>query len=143
MIAATDFTGQKFGQWTVLARTVAPEGRHGIYWTCRCECGTQREVLGQDLRNGRSRGCGCTRLRFLHPRGQSPESQDTAVTGAASREAPWVGDLVVSGPCDCRRGTGIDRRARGDERLLENVGSGGCELGGVCGRGHRLSAVSR
>lgn len=49
--------GQKFGRWTVLEQ--APSRNHKKYWTCQCECGTIREVLGTDLRNGKSRSCGC------------------------------------------------------------------------------------
>lgn len=54
-----DLTGQKFGLWTVLYPTERRNGNGGIYWMCQCECGTQREVGSSELRQGRSRSCGC------------------------------------------------------------------------------------
>lgn len=54
-----DLTGQRFGCWTVVER-----GSHiayGTKWKCRCDCGTEREVLGVTLRNGNSKSCGCRR----------------------------------------------------------------------------------
>jgi hypothetical protein len=49
-----DLTGQQFGQWTALSYA-------GSYrWLCRCECGTEREVLSRSLKNGRSTSCGCS-----------------------------------------------------------------------------------
>src|SRR5262249_17298844 len=33
-------------------------GRKAVWW-CRCECGTERGVVGKDLRRGCSRSCGC------------------------------------------------------------------------------------
>jgi hypothetical protein len=52
-----DLTGQRFGRWTVLAKA----GReHGLTrWSCRCDCGTARAVIGIHLRQGRSLSCGC------------------------------------------------------------------------------------
>ena len=51
-----DLTGKRFGQWSVLRYT-------GYKWLCRCDCGTEREVLPQSLRNGRSTSCGCSYKR--------------------------------------------------------------------------------
>lgn len=53
-----DITGQKFGRWTALERVVKPNNRNA-YWRCQCECGTIKEVMGKNLRNGRSTSCGC------------------------------------------------------------------------------------
>ena len=53
-----DIQGQKFGRWTVLEK-IKVEGKKEAYWLCRCDCGTERKVLGKNLRNGRSTSCGC------------------------------------------------------------------------------------
>lgn len=47
-----DLTGKQFGDWTVL------EYADNKKWLCRCSCGVERIVAGQDLRNGKSTGCG-------------------------------------------------------------------------------------
>lgn len=49
--------GDRFGKWTVLHR------HSGIYWTCRCECGTERAVHGSNLAAGSSKSCGCWSLK--------------------------------------------------------------------------------
>jgi len=49
--------GEKFNRWTVLEQ--APSRHNKKYWKCQCECGTIREVCGTDLRNGKSKSCGC------------------------------------------------------------------------------------
>ena len=49
-----DLQGKIFGDWKVLSRA------DDNSWNCVClACGTQRVVLGQNLRNGRSTSCGC------------------------------------------------------------------------------------
>lgn len=53
-----DLTGQKFGRWTVIKK-VENLKSNDAKWLCKCECGTIREVLGKNLRNGRSSSCGC------------------------------------------------------------------------------------
>lgn len=52
-----DLVGQKFGRWEVLERAESLSGN--ARWLCRCECGTEKIVLGKNLRNGRSKSCGC------------------------------------------------------------------------------------
>jgi len=53
-----DLTGKQFERWTVLYRTKTDD-YDNIYWMCKCNCGTQREVSGKTLINGKSRSCGC------------------------------------------------------------------------------------
>lgn len=55
----TDITGQVFGRLTVLERDCFANGK--TRWLCRCECGQSTVVIGQLLRNGKTRSCGCLR----------------------------------------------------------------------------------
>lgn len=50
--------GQKAGRWTILG-----EFRKGrfLYYECRCDCGTLRNVKANSIRCGRSKSCGCLR----------------------------------------------------------------------------------
>ena len=56
--------GQRFGRWTVLSQAERKD-RVQIYWVCRCDCGTEKEIAGYPLRNGESRSCGC--IQFALP----------------------------------------------------------------------------
>lgn len=49
----SDLTGMKFGKWEVLG--YYGEGK----WTCKCECGTVRNVIKGNLTYGDSKSCGC------------------------------------------------------------------------------------
>lgn len=50
--------GQTFGRLTVLYFANKGTDRHYI-WHCRCECGTECDVSGSDLRSGHTQSCGC------------------------------------------------------------------------------------
>jgi hypothetical protein len=53
-----DLTGQKFDRLTVICR--ASNNRHGCtMWLCKCDCGIEKIILGNSLRNGRTKSCGC------------------------------------------------------------------------------------
>lgn len=57
-----DLTGQRFGRLTVVERAencVTPCGSQKTKWMCRCDCGNLIEILGDNLRNGRTSSCGC------------------------------------------------------------------------------------
>lgn len=58
-----DLTGQRFGKWTVLRlgemHPVGSKGKMRHFWVCQCDCGTIREVSGDNLRGGQSLCCGC------------------------------------------------------------------------------------
>lgn len=57
-----DLTGRRFERLTVLNQTedyVSPKGSRLARWTCRCDCGNLVDVLGNSLKNGRTKSCGC------------------------------------------------------------------------------------
>ena len=53
-----DLTGQHFGRLTVLNKTEKRCG-HNIVWHCKCECGNECDINGGDLRQGKTKSCGC------------------------------------------------------------------------------------
>lgn len=68
-----DLTGRRFGRLTVLERvgTYKNENDPCIAmptWRCRCDCGEETVVIGNNLRQGMTRSCGCLRRdrRFRH-----------------------------------------------------------------------------
>lgn len=57
-----DYTGMKFGRWTVIGAApnhITKGGYPVSMWDCICECGTRRAVRGNDLKLGKSVSCGC------------------------------------------------------------------------------------
>lgn len=66
-----DLTGQQFDRLRVLGRAaedyVAPPSytsrkiHKAVRWICRCDCGRQVEVTGINLKQGKTRSCGCLR----------------------------------------------------------------------------------
>jgi len=64
-----DLTGRVFGRLTVVRRSrKRGRGRKGIYWIYSCECGKKSTVLGDRLRSGHTKSCGCLRSELLHKR---------------------------------------------------------------------------
>lgn len=53
-----DLTGKKFGRLTVIEPSCLNKNRH-LDWKCRCDCGNITYVPSQQLRNGRTKSCGC------------------------------------------------------------------------------------
>ena len=57
-----DLTNQLIGEWTVLSRSNRDTGNRHTYWTCKCSCGTVRDVLQSSLTSKSSkhwsRSCG-------------------------------------------------------------------------------------
>lgn len=56
-----DLTGRRFGRLTVQGRASNRRmpSRQSTSWLCACDCGATVIVLSQDLRNGKTRSCGC------------------------------------------------------------------------------------
>ena len=62
MTKIRNLIGMTFGKWEVLSRVTdqAP-----IKWLCVCVCGESGIVASVDLWHGRSRSCGCFRIKHL------------------------------------------------------------------------------
>jgi hypothetical protein len=56
---ALDLTGDRFGRLVVLRKSGNKTKWGEIYWLCRCDCGTEKEVLAGPLNLGRTKSCGC------------------------------------------------------------------------------------
>lgn len=54
-----DHTGEIFTRWTVIKLSSNKSGNGRNLWLCRCECGTEKEVLTGSLTRGKSKSCGC------------------------------------------------------------------------------------
>lgn len=56
-----NLTGQRFGLWTALYSVGQKEeySNRAIYWHCKCDCGTEKDVSSQALVKGDSLSCGC------------------------------------------------------------------------------------
>jgi hypothetical protein len=57
-----DLAGQRFGRLTVKHRA---EGAGKPHWLCQCDCGNQCVVIGENLRSGNTKSCGCLRKEAL------------------------------------------------------------------------------
>lgn len=108
---------------TVIKRVANKNGK--TYWTCKCECGTIKDIRGTCLRSGQVKSCGC----LLHNKTSSPSTlidetnnrygrliviskAGTAKGGAAQ----WLCK------CDC----GKEVIVRGDQLRSGNTQSCGC-----------------
>jgi len=49
--------GEKYGRLLVLS--FHHDSKYGAYWECQCDCGKKSIVLGNALRRGSSKSCGC------------------------------------------------------------------------------------
>lgn len=61
--------GDTFNRWTITGGPLfhpRPNGYSVVYFPCRCECGTVREVALKHLRPGKSSSCGCLRNERVH-----------------------------------------------------------------------------
>ena len=55
-----DLTNQKFNRWTVIKFIGVTKNRQSN-WLCKCVCGIKKEILSHNLKNGKSKSCGCLR----------------------------------------------------------------------------------
>ena len=59
MTKPVDIVGQKFGRYLVIAKIDKRTKAMKQIVLCKCDCGTEREVVVGNLRSGLSTSCGC------------------------------------------------------------------------------------
>ena len=68
-------------------------GSAGKY-RCRCQCGTERDVNGVNLRNGKSKSCGCKKWQlFTETRMQTASDNETKPYSGEYRESLYPGEV--------------------------------------------------
>jgi len=86
MPALVDLSGMKFARLAVLRRDgCAPSGP--IKWLCRCDCGNYVSVVGQNLKCGNTKSCGCYHVETATAR--QKELADAAVTHGMSQSPEY------------------------------------------------------
>jgi hypothetical protein len=60
-----DLTKRRFGRFIVFRR-VENDKNGNLYWLCKCDCGQEKVVGGNDLKSGGTKSCGCLRRQTMH-----------------------------------------------------------------------------
>jgi 5-methylcytosine-specific restriction endonuclease McrA len=82
-VSRIDLVGRVFGRLTVRAYERSSE-RGQTFWRCRCECGAELVVLGDNLRNENTVSCGCARGRTPY---RSAAKRAQSAVGVLNRRA--------------------------------------------------------
>lgn len=54
-----DLTGNVYGRLTVIADDGSRTKTGRVLWLCECSCGNKVHIQSQNLKNGRTKSCGC------------------------------------------------------------------------------------
>src|SRR6056300_631167 len=121
-----DLSGQRFGRWVVVeyART----SNRKVYWSVRCDCGTEKIVKGDSLKCGDSRSCGClvvdTNVARLTTHGMATRDGKTkAYTAWEDMRQRCLNPLCLSYPRYGGRGISICARWDSFEYFLSDMGN--------------------
>lgn len=68
MPAKLNRVGLRYGR-LVVEEYVGKDHRNKLLWKCKCDCGNEKIVVGDNLSSGRSRSCGCLNAEFLKRKG--------------------------------------------------------------------------
>lgn len=60
-----DLTGQRFGK-LVAVEMCGKNEKGRTMWLCKCDCGNERKVLTYNLREGKTKSCGCDLIMHMH-----------------------------------------------------------------------------
>lgn len=121
-----DLSGQRFGRLLVTARGEA-DGRGEARWVCLCGCGGATLALGNNLRRGTTRSCGCLM------RERSSETHAVDETGKSfgrlrviSRSAKPHATRTSQAYWDCECSCGSRVSVLGHDLRSGNTSSCGC-----------------
>lgn len=70
-----DLTNQKFGKLLVLEKAITQNEK--VMWKCLCDCGNIVFVKGVNLKNNRTKSCGCIKMEVLLKRNTKHNQRHT------------------------------------------------------------------
>lgn len=94
-----NIVGQRFGAWTVVGAPFRNNNKQTT-WPCRCDCGTERDVVGQALRRGKTSSCGClmgdaiAAAKTVHGQSANLDRRDPAAVSAQAAINRQSGEKV-------------------------------------------------
>lgn len=118
-----DITGKRYGRWVVLGRGPSNNSR-SRRWLVKCDCGTERILVGSALIAGRSNSCGCWT-------GKDITGKRYGSLLVVGRDLSRKGRAYWFVKCDC----GEKRIVAGTALRQGNSKSCGCLRGGVITHG--------
>lgn len=59
-----DRVGMRYGRLEVIEHK-GKDNRGKHLWLCKCDCGKEKIVVGDNLSSGKSKSCGCLKIEFL------------------------------------------------------------------------------
>lgn len=100
-----DETGNQYGEWTIL-EYIPPDKREsqGLNWLAQCSCGDKRPVRISDLRNGKSKSCGCLRKKNWNIEIGKTYGEITVLYQLKNRH----GNYIQQYHCRCSCGNEVD-----------------------------------
>ena len=126
MSRVIDLTGQTFGHWKVIGRDFSKRGG-SAYWFCQCDCGTSpiRSIRGADLRNGKSKSCGCINIARCQATGEDLTGQQFGKLTVLRQGEKSIGNRHRHWICRCECGN-ITQPIPSDRLKNGNTTSCGC-----------------
>jgi len=105
MPKAIDLSGQRFGRLLAVERR-AGSSKEAASWLCVCDCGNEKFVVTELLRNGHVKSCGCLHRDQLSERRSIKEKEGSrygklVIVGPAGRGGSHGHYLMWQCKCDC------------------------------------------
>lgn len=82
-----DLTGQRFGRLVVLGLADVPDRKGFIFWRVRCDCGTEKAVMQNNLVSGRTKSCGCLSNELRSARAERMRQAKKLKSGLTKKSA--------------------------------------------------------
>lgn len=78
--------GERYGMLVVVSR-VQDGPRRQVRFLCRCDCGSEIEVLAASLRTGKTRSCGCLRKARMRAAARAAAAATEFLAGSGKDES--------------------------------------------------------
>ena len=104
----SDLSGQRFGRLVVLERLddiVQENGRKRSLYRCKCDCGNEKNVRGENLTGGITQSCGCLNKERTSAASIKDLTGQRIGKLVVLKRANEIGDGKVRWLCKCDCGT--------------------------------------
>lgn len=114
MPSKIDLTGMRFGRLIVVSESepTYSAGQRKINWKCLCDCGNECCVVGEHLRNGITKSCGCLAKESRSARKKSDivgKVFDRLTVIGYSEKKYKNGKTLLQCQCSCGNITNVER----------------------------------